>query len=1089
MTLPLASRYRRPAVARVLATLGLLFSFILSSALPAFAAGGQTGNISGTVLDSATKAPVSGARVTAVSPSGTATATTGGNGFFSLLGLNVDTYAISIEVNGYQPQLLAGVTVSGDQTLNLGNVSLTKELRTIAHVTARSANGAFQPSQTVDSYTISGNRILQTVGKEAGTNESQLLLSVPGVTLSNAGTPIIRGGGAREIGYQYDGVPFTEPFLGVNGSNGLVSGEGSVQVVEGAGDATQGNVGTGVVNVVPKRGTYPGFGLFDIEAGGPNFAHQISFEYGGATADGRISDYINYTQSNNVPYGNDTANEDGGLGYPALGAGPGGSYFANAFEENDQFTNNFVFKFGRDNRQSLQILYLNISQLDDGNLGGNPGGLYNPVTNPNALTYYPYDQTTQAGWASLFPAGTPFSTYSNLIGLSPGVPPANAPITTPQQNTSLETRYLKFEYDNNLTPSTYFALKYYNWDQLSYDDDSYSLGPSASLSGFGISDQSAIGGQTTGGDFDLTQQVGSKLTVNFNAKYDVLHPVWNAYEPQLQIDGLAGAAGGAACVSAAAGCPGLSDWLPGGYVYDYFSSRGLAEPRIPSWGIGYSGAIFDNWGSGLRFQYNPVDPLKLDFGVRYEGQDQHWVNQLDSVGQGPPTNPFDVLPIAWTGAVLQPKVWEPRAALTWDIDKSDAIRLGYGRSAVFDNAQTAGTPFTLYGLTPYLNIPAQPGFMCGIAAVKLFPCKSYAEELYWAGDAVEAPDAGNTLPALYNNYDFSISHQFKNGWSARVTPFYKLGTDLPSFALLTVLPGGNDIFASGNKGFNRTTGVEFNVTTPEHPVGISGFFSATYQNVLSTTPPLSINETNVPLLLPATLALGDLYRAGYVSPFSFRVGATYKTPGGLSVTPVLQYDIGYPYSLGNLIAATLPSGAFANVPQGNFGAGINSLTGIENISSNTAGGAPFAPSYYDPSDSGTVTKPNFAATRGTAGTSVNGGILSPANLEANLTIQYKRGDNTVGIQFQNLFGNAFVDSVPAANPFYQPVATGLSGPQTSVNHCQAQFGTSRGCANIPNYSYAFQNGAYLLSNGDFTGTTLLAPLQPMTIDVYYQRSL
>ena len=569
--------------------------------------------------------------------------------------------------------------------------------------------------------------------------------------------------------------------------------------------------------------------------------------------------------------------------------------------------------------------------------------------------------------------------------------------------------------------------------------------------------------------------------MSVNTKYDVAHPVWDAYEPQLQVDGLLAGSAAAGCVNPADGCPSTADWLPGGYVYNQFHGN---VPRIPTWGINYHQAVFDNWGSGIRFQYNPVDPVKLDLGVRYEGQNQHWQNQLDQYGQGPPTNPFDVLPSAWTNATLKPTVWEPRAGLTFLIGNHDSLRLGYGRSAVFDNAQTAGTPFNAYNIQPYLSIPAQPGFQCGIASVKLFPCKSYGEELYWAGDSVESPDAGNTVPAIYSNYDVSFSHQFKNGWGARLTPFYKLGTNLPSFALIAILPGGNDIFGAANFGFNRTTGVEFNLTTPERRYGFSGFLSATYQNVLSTTPPLSINETNVPLLSTATLQLGDLYRAGYVSPVSFRVGGTYNLQNGFSATPVLQYNIGYPYSIGNLIAATVASGKYANIPQVNFGPGVNPLTGIENIS-----GAPLSTNYYDPADPGTPLHPNIAATRGTLGTSANGGILSPANLQANLTLQYKRAGNTIGVQFANLFGNAFINSVPTVNPFYQPVATGLSGPLTNKNVCQPQFQNARGCSNIPNSINAFSNGAYLLSNGNFTGTTGFAPLNPFSVNVYYQHAL
>jgi len=53
-----------------------------------------TGGISGTVVDSATGAPVAQATVTANSPSGGATSTTDAGGHFNFLTLGPDTYRV-----------------------------------------------------------------------------------------------------------------------------------------------------------------------------------------------------------------------------------------------------------------------------------------------------------------------------------------------------------------------------------------------------------------------------------------------------------------------------------------------------------------------------------------------------------------------------------------------------------------------------------------------------------------------------------------------------------------------------------------------------------------------------------------------------------------------------------------------------------------------------------------------------------------------------------------------------------------------------------------------------------------------------------
>lgn len=67
---------------------------------------------------------------------------------------------------------------------------------------------------------------------------------------------------------------------------------------------------------------------------------------------------------------------------------------------------------------------------------------------------------------------------------------------------------------------------------------------------------------------------------------------------------------------------------------------------------------------------------------------------------------------------------------------------------------------------------------------------------------------------------------------------------------------------------------------------------------------------------------------------------------------------------------------------------------------------------------------------------------------------------------------------------------GLSGPQTGVNSCVNQVGTARGCyPTVPKESYAFTNGAYLLSNGNFTSTPSFGPIQPFTVQAFYQRTI
>ena len=1061
---------------RALLACVLFAGMVCSIVSPAFAAGGQTGILSGTVTDP-NKQPIAGATVSAAAPTGTYNTTTSAAGTFTIVGVNVDTYTVSVTAPGYDTYVLHGATVTGDQVLALPLV-LSKSAAVIGRVGARSASGAFQPSQTVDSYTITGARIAQTTGSPANGNLNDVILSAPGVSLSDNGQPTIRGGMQREVGFQLDGVTFTEPFLGQNGSAGLFNGLNSVQVVEGGGDASQGGLSAGVINVIPKRGTYPATGSITAQVGGPNFNNFLGGEYGFATADGRFSNYVSMTYNRFDPY-NGFHNQD---------AATYQNYFAESQRLNNQFLDNFVFKFGKDNNQSLQVLYENISVIQYGNYGGVPSGTF--PGNPYALPYYNFDTLTQPGPGD-FGAGVPGITGGCSMGCVqplPYAPTSNVQTTTPEIAQTVNTRFLKFEYDNTISASTFLALRYYNWERLQNEQREYSLGPVQQ----GVAFYQTVGGPTVGMSFDLQHAFGDKLTVTLNGQYNISHPIWDGIEPLFTLFGpLPGDFGvpQAPC----AGVPAGSGYVSCAY--------GTGVVPAPAFGLAENGSFFQNYGFGLRFQYAISEKFHADFGVRYEGQNQHWYNPYNPNNV---QNPFDVPPDLWGANSTNPIVWTPRIALAYQIDKNSAVRASYGRSAVFQNSQTTGTPMGIYGnlgalaaLPPDLVgvkplVPGAPvANQCGTTlngVAGTFPCQNYLQQYYWSLDrGLDAPDAGGTLPSIYNNYDASYSYQWNSGVAMKVTPFYKNGTNLPTFGLLRTLPGGQQIFSGGSKGLNSTTGVELNLTTPDKPLGFSGFLAATYQNVLQSAPPLSNGEFDgVPQLSVATIALHDVYRAGYISPASVRIGGTYNMGNGFSLTPIIQLDSGYPYNVGDTLAATV-DGVNLNIPQVNFGPGAPILLGYAN-----QGGTQLNTNYADPAYSGSQLAPNLAATRGTPTSNNSGGVTWVPNVQFNLTLQYHHGHDTLGMQLVNIGTNGYNGTTPAVNPFYQPVGNGTSGPQTGQNTCAAQYGNARGCAAVPSNSYAFTNGAYLLTNGNVSTATdgfKLAPLAPMSVNVFYRRQL
>jgi hypothetical protein len=104
------------------ASAALTLSTLASVAAPAFAAGGQTGIIRGTVVD-ASNAALTGADVTLVAPTGRYTARTDGRGKFVLVGVLADTYTLTIRKDGTVRVSQPGVGVLGDNTVDLGTIT------------------------------------------------------------------------------------------------------------------------------------------------------------------------------------------------------------------------------------------------------------------------------------------------------------------------------------------------------------------------------------------------------------------------------------------------------------------------------------------------------------------------------------------------------------------------------------------------------------------------------------------------------------------------------------------------------------------------------------------------------------------------------------------------------------------------------------------------------------------------------------------------------------------------------------------------------------------------------------------------------
>ncbi len=85
----------------------------------AAALAGTTGGLNGVLTDADTNAPLGDAKITATSPSQTATVTTDGGGHYAFPNLAPDTYTLSTSKAGYEESSTTGVEVNSDQQLTV----------------------------------------------------------------------------------------------------------------------------------------------------------------------------------------------------------------------------------------------------------------------------------------------------------------------------------------------------------------------------------------------------------------------------------------------------------------------------------------------------------------------------------------------------------------------------------------------------------------------------------------------------------------------------------------------------------------------------------------------------------------------------------------------------------------------------------------------------------------------------------------------------------------------------------------------------------------------------------------------------------
>jgi hypothetical protein len=284
----------------------MLLAALVMAALPLAAPASTTGSMRGRVVDGATHAPIAGATVTVTSASQTASTVTDAHGAFSFLSLPPDTYSISAEKKGYDPQAQPGLSVFADQSTNV-SLTLDPTLKTIAQLQTRSSSSLVHSGTTSDVYSVNpaGQRAATALGGSGSLSQAySAIASAPGVSMPSGQqgwyqSVYIRGGDYDQVAYEFDGVPVIRESDGAPIVTLSALGQQEVQVYTGGTPATSDSPGlAGYINQVIKTGTSPGYINVDGAVGGPTFYHRLGFEAAGATPNRLFSFYFGTAAQN-----------------------------------------------------------------------------------------------------------------------------------------------------------------------------------------------------------------------------------------------------------------------------------------------------------------------------------------------------------------------------------------------------------------------------------------------------------------------------------------------------------------------------------------------------------------------------------------------------------------------------------------------------------------------------------------------------------------------------------------------------------------------------------------------------------------------
>ncbi len=300
--------------------LGLVGLLLAGAAVSA-----QTGKISGRVTDAATGEGLPGANVLVV---GTERgASTDIDGYYAILNIRPDTYALRVSLIGYSTKVVEGARVFIDRTTEL-DVEMGEEALEGEEVVVRAERPLVQRDLTSPSASVSAEEL-----------EALPVQSFQDVVNLQAGVVEghFRGGRTGEVAYLVDGIPVNDVYdqsFAFQVENEAIQ---EVEVISGTFNAEYGQAQSGVVNIVTKDGDGEDYRVSGSAYGG---------DYGTSRTD------LFERPSAFSPWGNTEAN--GSFSGPVPGLGRRLTFFASG-----RLVRNDGYLFGR---RVVQPVYAETSE-------------------------------------------------------------------------------------------------------------------------------------------------------------------------------------------------------------------------------------------------------------------------------------------------------------------------------------------------------------------------------------------------------------------------------------------------------------------------------------------------------------------------------------------------------------------------------------------------------------------------------------------------------------------------------------------------------------------------------------------------------